>query len=170
MRRWIVPAITMILVAGAVHAQASFTAHIGTNIFRYERAFLATGASLITGLGEQMELQLGGDFAIAREAAGAGEYDPIIVIPINAGLNFTFPADRTVFYLGTGVTPNIRIAAAENGGFGFFLGPYLKAGLRFQVHEVMSVFLDLQQDLLIGGPVWINTSTRILTGIFFSIP
>jgi hypothetical protein len=48
------------------------------------------------------------------------------------------------------------------------MGPYLKAEVRAKVHRIMSLIVELQQDLLIGGPAWVNTSTRISAGVNFT--
>jgi hypothetical protein len=156
-------------VTAAASAQTTFTTHIGTNLFQYETAFLETGATLLTPLAPEMELHLGADFGIATERTD-GEIDPSFLIPLNLGLNFTFPLDRVVLYVGTGLTPNFLFGPAVDGDSQFFLGPYARTGIRVKVHELMSAFIDLEQDLLIGGPDWINTSTRILGGIHFSFP
>jgi hypothetical protein len=52
--------------------------------------------------------------------------------------------------------------------FRFLMGPYLKGAVRVKVHPIMSWYLEAQQDLLIGGDDWINTGTRLSTGINFA--
>jgi hypothetical protein len=153
-----------------VAAQSTFATHIGVNFFRYERSYLETGVIFLTPIAEQMELHLGADYGISTESRDDGTVDPYFLIPVNLGLNFTFPFTNGVYYLGTGVTPNFRIGPEADGGFQFYMGPYARTGLRYKVHEVMSIFLNVEQDLLIGGPTWINTSTRLMGGILFSFP
>jgi hypothetical protein len=48
------------------------------------------------------------------------------------------------------------------------MGPYLGAGVRVRVHPYMVWFVEGRQDLVIGKPDWINTSSRISSGIIFS--
>lgn len=169
MKRLLLLAATILLAASAATAQTTFTTHIGTNLFRYERAYLETGGTLLTQLADAMELHIGADFGIATTESG-DEIEPSFLIPVNLGLNFTFPSERVVFYLGTGLTPNFLFGPATDGGSQFYMGPYARTGIRLKVHELMSAFIDLEQDLLIGGPNWINTSTRILGGIHFTLP
>jgi hypothetical protein len=117
-----------------------------------------------------MELHLGADFGISTVETADGSVEPSFLIPVDIGLNFTFPRDKTTFYVGAGLTPNFLFGPEEEDRFRFYLGPYARVGLRLQVHEVMSAFIDLEQDLLIGGPDWINAATGILAGIHFHFP
>ncbi len=170
MKQWIVTLVIALFAVTAASAQSTFAGHIGVNFFRYERTYLETGVIFLAPIAEQMELHLGADYGISTETRADGTVDPYFLIPVNLGLNFTFPFANGAYYLGTGVTPSFRLGPESDGGFRFYMGPYARTGLRYKVHEVMSIFLDVEQDLLIGGPAWINTSTRLKGGILFSFP
>jgi hypothetical protein len=167
MKRFFAVLVVVTLAAAAATAQTSLSTYIGTNLFRYQQAYLQTGLTYHSPVAEQMELHIGTDFGIATEDAPDG-VDPSFLIPVNVGLNFTFPFEPLLFYVGTGLTPSFQFGAGE--GLSFYMGPYARVGLRYQVHQLMSAFVDVEQDLLIGGATWINTSTRILAGIYFTLP
>lgn len=150
-------------------AQQSFSAHIGGNFFRYDTAYLTTGVSSLTQLRDDLELDIGAFFGIATEEDDQGETVPSFLIPVNVGLNFLFPTERATFLLGAGVTPVFNFSEEDAGGNEFFMGPYIGAGARLKIHPVMSWFVQAQQDLLIGGDDWINTATRLTTGINFTL-
>jgi len=168
MKRFFATLVILALATVAASAQTSFSTYIGTNLFRYQQAYLQTGLTYHSPVAEQMELHIGTDFGIATEDAPGGAVEPNFLIPVNVGLNFTFPFDPLLFYVGTGLTPNFQFGGGD--GLSFYMGPYARVGLRYQVHQLMSAFLDVEQDLLIGGATWINTSTRILAGIYFTLP
>ncbi|MFO7782317.1 MAG: hypothetical protein R6W94_11900 [Spirochaetia bacterium] len=148
-------------------AQSAFDARIGGNFYRYERAYLSTGFTYLLTLEEGMEANVGGDFGISTRRED-GEIGPSFLVPANLGLNFTFPREAVNFYVGFGLTPVFAFNPEPDTDFSFLMGPYGKTGLRVRVHPIMSWFLEYQQDLLIGGEQWINTSTRLNTGIHFS--
>lgn len=154
---------------GAV-GQTSFATHLGTSLFRYEQAYLVTGVTVLSALDDQMELSVAADFGIATQEEESGVVSPEFLIPVAVGLNFTFPSDPTTFYLGIGVVPAANLAPGRSDTVRFYLGPFAKAGLRVKVHAVMSAFLEAEQQLLFGGPTWVNTGTEIATGIHFSFP
>jgi hypothetical protein len=166
-KRFFAVLVVVTLTTTAAFAQTSLSTYIGTNLFRYQRAYLQTGLTYHSPVAEQMELHIGTDFGIATEDTPGG-VEPSFLIPVNVGLNFTFPFEPLLFYVGTGLTPSFQFGAGQ--GLSFYMGPYARVGLRYQVHQLMSAFLDVEQDLLIGGPTWINTSTRILVGIYFTLP
>jgi hypothetical protein len=168
-QRVFVVVLAICAVAGA-EAQAAFAAHIGTNLFRYEQAYLTTGVTYLSELADQMELHLGADFGITTTRTDTGGVRPSFLVPFTTGLNFTFPSDPVVFYVGIGLIPTMLLTPDAEKSVRFFMGPYGRAGIRVKVHAIMSAFLDVEQDLLIGGPEWINTSTRIAGGIHFSFP
>lgn len=168
MKRWL--AVFGTIVVAGLPAQTSFSAHLGTNLFRYEQAYLVTGVTVVSELADQMELNVGADFGIATQQDADGTVNPEFLIPVATGLNFTFPSDPTTFYLGIGLVPSFHFAPAGEPSFQFYLGPYAKTGLRVRVHSIMSAFVDVEQQLLFGGPTWINTTTRVVAGVYFSFP
>lgn len=158
-----------ILAVSPVAADGSFSAGIGTNLFRYQTAYLtAMSATYLHELQDGLEINLGGEFGITTESNEAGDTVPSFLIPFNLGLNFTFPRERSTFLFGTGLTPVFNFNPDTETEFRFLMGPYVKGALRLQVHPIMSWYLEAQQDLLIGGDDWINTGTRLSTGINFA--
>ncbi len=161
--------VLLLLPAGAAYATSSFTAGIGGIFYRYETGFLSTEVAYLHELDDTLEVSIGPSFGITtREEDGSVE--PQFLIPVNLGLNFLFPGDSATFLFGTGLTPVFHINPSDDADSEFLLGPYAKTGFRIPVHEIMSWDVSLQQDLLIGGDEWINTATRVHTGITFSIP
>ncbi len=164
--------ILILLLSAVVAATAgaggtAFAAGLGFDFFNYRAGdnYLSTSVTLLQMLGDEIELNLGSEFGLTTE--------PQFFIPINAGLNFRFPVrDRFGFMLGLGLTPVFLREKSAGDSFRtrFYMGPYLKGGFQIQTHRYMSVFVELQQDLLIGAPDWINTATRIHGGIIFSLP
>ena len=150
-------------------AQSSLSTYIGGTFYRYEEGYLLTGVTYLATMQEQMELNIGADFGIATVEGSAGETLPRFFIPVSAGINFTFPGDPLTFYFGPGLSPVFAMRPGDDDDFSFLLGPYAKVGIRLRVHSIMSIILEVQQDLLLGGPKWVNTATRILGGINFSL-
>ncbi|MFW6329233.1 MAG: hypothetical protein ACOC28_03985 [Alkalispirochaetaceae bacterium] len=161
-----VATMVLLFVPAPVSADSSFSAHIGGNFFRYDTAYLTTGANYLNALRPDLELDIGVFFGIATEEDSAGDTVPLFLLPINLGLNFLFPGESATFLLGAGITPVFDFDEEESR---FYIGPYLAGGVRLQVHPVMSWFVQAQQDLLIGGDDWINTATRLTTGINFTL-
>lgn len=157
------------VVVAPVAADSSFSAHIGGNFFRYDTSYLTTGGSYLNKLRPDLELDFGAFFGIATEENDEGETVPSFLIPVNLGLNFLFPTEGVTFLLGSGITPVFNFSDEDAGGNEFYMGPYLAAGARLQIHPVMSWFVQGQQDLLFGGDEWINTATRLTTGINFTL-
>ena len=160
-----------VFVPVSTWAQSSFSAGVGVNFFRYETTYLtALSATYQHELQEGLELNIGGDFNITTKENKNDDIKPRFVIPANIGLNFTFPQEMVTFLFGTGLTPvfNINTDLEEEEQFHFYMGPYLKGAMRVKVHPIMSWFVEYQQDLLIGGDDWINSSSRVLTGINFA--
>ena len=156
-----------IFMAGA--DGTSFSAGLGFDFFNYRQGdnYLSTSVSLRQRIGGDVELNLGFEFGLTTE--------PQFFIPISAGLNFLFPVqDRFGFLIGTGLPPvflwDEASGSPESSSLRFFIGPYLKGGFQIKTHHYMKIFLELQQDLLIGAPDWINTCTRIHGGVIFSLP
>ena len=165
MKRILFPFILLCAAASALYAQPSFTAGIGGDFFNYDKAFLDMGGSVVVPIQEGMEFNLGMNFGIATESDGS-DVDALFYFPIDAGINFVFNEEEKLNYLvGVGLTPQFLF----NDGTSFYMGPYVKGGLRLKVHEYMKWFIELQQDLVIGAPDWINTVTRVKTGILFNM-
>jgi hypothetical protein len=158
----------LIAVAGGAFAEASLSTYIGGAFYRYEESYLLTGVTFLSSAHEQMELNLGIDFGITTFEGEDGSVLPRFFIPLSLGINSIFAGDPFTFYFGPGLTPVFIFRPGDTDPFTFLLGPYAKAGIRFRVHSIMSVMLEAQQDLLFGGPKWVNTSTRLLGGINFS--
>ncbi len=163
----------MLTTIAATHlvADNSFSAGIGVNFFRYETTYLTVlSATYHHELQDGLELNIGGDFNITTKENDDGDVKPRFVLPANIGLNFTFPQERVTFLFGTGLTPVFNINTDETGSddFRFYMGPYVKGAMRVKVHPIMSWFVEYQQDLLIGGNDWINSASRIMTGINFA--
>ncbi len=159
--------ISMILCAAAtgLSAQPSFSAGIGGDFFNYEKNFLDMGSSMVVPIAEGMELNLGVNFGIATETEDS-DVDASFYIPFDLGLNFLFNEEQALQYLvGVGLTPQFLF----DDGTDFYMGPYAKGGIRVKVHEYMKWFIELQQDLVIGAPDWINTVTRVKTGVLFNL-
>lgn len=159
--------LVLLAVAPVAFAQMSFAAGLGANFFRYETPYLtALAATYLYEYTDGVELNVGGEFAISTTEDDDGNTVPRFLLPANLGLNFVFPYNRVSLVFGTGLTPVLRID--EDGDPGFLMGPYAKGAIRVQVHPFMSWFVEIQQDLLIGGSEWINTGTRASSGIVFS--
>ena len=155
-----------LLVSGLLSAAPapSFSATLGGDFFNYEDGFLDISGAYIVPLRDELELSLAAAFAISTEER-EGDTEAIFYLPFDLGLNFIFPASSSLAYLlGAGVTPQFLFTDEDR----FYLGPYLKGGVRIRTHEYMQWVLELQQDLLIGPPDWINTATRVRSGIIFS--
>ncbi|TVR31904.1 MAG: hypothetical protein EA404_09120 [Spirochaetaceae bacterium] len=152
--------------AAQAEAQTAYGFSLGGNFFRYDEFFLATGATVLIETAEQMEVQIGADFAIRTTRDDDGDIVPRILLPATLGMNFLFPGETITGLFGAGVTPTF-LFRTDKSDSRFLMGPYAKAGVRAEVHAVMSWFLEIQQDLLFGGPDWINTATRIQTGIVY---
>jgi hypothetical protein len=169
MRRLLLVLTIIASLTGAVVAESSFSAGIGTNFYRYDTTYLtALSASYLHDLQEGLELNIGSEFGITTNTNDEGETVPSFLIPVNLGLNFTFPQERTTFLFGTGLSPVFNFNPDTDDEFRFLMGPYLKGAVRVKVHPIMSWYLEAQQDLLIGGDDWINTGTRLSTGINFA--
>lgn len=152
-----------------VGAQSSISAGMGVHFFQYDQTYLTVmNAAYLHELGEGLELNIGGEFAIDTYD-DEGNTEARFLIPANLGLNFTFPREPATFVFGTGLTPVFNINPDKDTDMRFFMGPYVKGSVRLRVHPIMSWFVEAQQDLLIGGDDWINTATRLTTGINFTL-
>ena len=160
----VIAACAIILASSMLWSVPSFTAALGGDFFNYEKSFLDISGAYIVPLQEDLELSIGAGFGISTEERN-GETEALFYIPLDLGLNFIFPGKGNISYLvGAGVTPQFVIADDRK----LYLGPSIKGGVRIRTHEYMQWIIELQQDLLIGPPDWINTATRFRTGIQFS--
>ncbi|TFG63631.1 MAG: hypothetical protein E4H36_05155 [Spirochaetales bacterium] len=165
-----------VLPSFAVFANdASISMGLGMDFFNYQEVFLTTSAAFNIPAGRDMEVAIGAEFALwpnRDEITDAVE--PSFFVPVNLGVQFVFSKTNPNFLLGMGVSPVFIIFPAADAEAGeeplrFYAGPYVKGGFRLQIHEIMSWFLEVQQDLGIGKPNWVNTATRVITGINFKI-
>lgn len=164
MKRYISLLIFTLIMTSGLSADPSYSLNLGGDFFNYKNTFLDIGASCVIPIANNMELNFGANFGIATETEGS-ETEANFYIPLDFGLNFIFnDQSKLNFLAGAGVTPQLLILDDTK----FYMGPYFKGGVRYQVHEYMRLFLEVQQDLLIGAPQWINTATRVRTGILFS--
>ena len=157
----------LLLAAPGIPAQSSFSTGIGGIFYRYETGFLSTHLTYLFEREDQLEISAGAAFGITTRSDN-GDVEPQFLIPVNLGLNFLFPNENATFLFGTGISPMFHFNPTEDEDFEFLMGPYAKVGLRVPVHRIMDWGLELQQDLLIGGDDWINTATRVFTGITFT--
>ena len=162
--RYVLIIIVIFSASFALSASPSFSVHIGGDFFNYEESFLDLGLSYLTPIAEEMEFYLSAHFAVQTEEED-GEIKANFYYPIDAGLNFLFSLSPTFTGLfGVGLSPQFLLAEKTS----FYLGPSMKGGIRAKIHPVMEWMLEVQQDLVIGAPRWINTGTRVSTGIVFS--
>ena len=157
-------AAAFILLAGiafSASADTGFSAGLNFDFLNYEKAFIAPEFAYMPTLAQGMELSLGIGFGIYVQ-----NLVPTFQIPVKAGLNFIFPEMAGFeIYVSTGLLP--EFIYGETQSLLFFIGPYLGGGVRFKVHPLMSWFINVEQPLLIGAPKWLNTGTRVATGMQF---
>ena len=163
MKRTVVYTVLALLCFGSSGVSAaSFSTGLGVDNLNYERAYLSTHLAYVGDVAENVEMELGGTFGIALI-----ELQPVFFLPMQMGLGFVFPdLPRVDGILGIGASPAFNWGA-DIEGVRFYLGPYLKGGIRVPVHPFMRWYLEVQQNLHFGPPRWINTSTRVMTGVNF---
>ncbi|MFQ3619445.1 MAG: hypothetical protein SNJ78_00735 [Spirochaetales bacterium] len=144
------------------HSQA-LQAGIGADFFTYDRTFLDLRATLLKPLKPDVEIFLGGSFALATHNED-GKVEADFFIPLDGGVNFLFPIQKDFSYtLGFGLTAQFLLESDRR----FYMGPFMKVGIRYKIHPYMTWYLEGIQDLVIGKPDWINISSRVHTGILF---
>ena len=167
MRRF--PLLFLFVFAGFAPAAFSqaLSAGIGADFLEYKRPFLDVRALYIHHLNPDVEVFGGGSFAITtRKDNGTTEAD--FLIPVDLGVNFMFPLNKTfAWYFGIGATGQFLLPHTDTKRA--FFGPFANLGIRVGVHAYMEWYLEARQDLLFGKPDWINTSTRLSTGILFPL-
>jgi len=158
----------LLICAGTVPAAAEsmVTGNFGVNLFAYDTTYLTTGLMYQKSVQTGMDMVVGADFGIHTEKNTSNEVEADFLIPLRLGLHFPFQHKKVTYGFGTGITPTFQFEQNEDSA-GFLMGPYVNGSVRIQVHPVMSVFLQYQQDLLFGEPDWIYTGSRFLVGISF---
>ena len=170
MLKFLIGAITILLFSvQAYSSPVAFSFKLGADFFNYTRDnnYLDMGVAYFAEIQKGMEFELSGDFALITRNF-SNTVIPVFFLPVNAGLNFTFPVENFTFLVGFGLSPLFQIDNGDPGYFRFYIGPFIKTGMRLKVHELMQWFIDVQQDILIGSPAWINNATLISTGLHFS--
>ena len=154
--------VLLLLLPFAIGAQ-SLQAGIGADFFTYHRTFLDLHATFLQKIKPDVELSLGGSFALAtRDENGTVEAD--FFIPLDGGVDFLFSVNKEFSYLlGFGLTAQFLLESERR----FYMGPFMKVGARYRIHPYMTWYLEVVQDLVIGKPDWINFSSRFSTGILF---
>jgi len=146
--------------------KTTVTGEFGVNFFGYETIYLITGVLYQMEIIDGMDFVGGADFGIHTVSSASGEIEADFLIPLKIGIYFPFDVGQTKLGFGTGLTPCFQ-NTHDNSGANFLMGPYINGSMRIKVHPVMSVFLQVQQDLLFGKPEWIYTGSRINIGISF---
>ena len=153
-------------LAPVVFSQA-LSAGIGADFLKYEDAFLDVRAQYIHYLNPDVEIFLGGSFAITTHKDN-GDTKADFLVPADLGVNFLFPLDQTfAWYFGIGGTVQFLLPHTETKRI--YMGPFANLGIRVGIHPYMEWYLEARQDLLFGEPDWINTATRLSTGIVFPL-
>ena len=153
--------------APAAFSQA-LSAGIGADFLRYRDAFLDVRTQYIHHLNPDVEIFVGASFAITTRKDDDGSTRADFLIPADLGVNFLFPLGETfAWYFGIGATAQTLLPHTETKRF--FMGPFANLGIRVGIHTYMEWYLEARQDLLFGKPDWINTSTRLSTGIVFPL-
>lgn len=150
----------------ASERSSKFTGGFGINFFGYETTYLTTGFLYQVEIRDGMDFVGGADFGINTETNNSGEVKADFLIPLKVGVYFPFPGENITFGFGSGLSPCFQFTHDDSDA-GFLVGPYINGSMRIRVHSVMSVFLQIQQDLLFGKPNWIYTGTQLKAGITF---
>jgi hypothetical protein len=159
--------VLFIVAAGCGAFSQALSAGIGVDFPNYENSYLDIRAQYIHYLNPDVEINLGGSFAISTHKDD-GETDADFLIPLDAGVNFLFPLDEIfAYYFGLGATAQFSLPG--EGAKRAYMGPFAALGIRVGVHPYMEWYVEARQDLLFGEPDWINTSTRLSTGIVFPL-
>jgi hypothetical protein len=156
-----------IALGGPFGFSQAVSAGIGADFPNYEQAYLDVRAQYIHHLNPDVDVTLGSSFAIATHEDN-GDKDADFLIPLDLGVNFVFPVnDEFAYYFGIGATAQFNIPDDDTNRF--YMGPFVSLGIRVGVHPYMEWYLEARQDLVFGEPDWINTSTRLSTGIIFPL-
>ncbi len=166
--------ILSVIVGIFILTSAAFTSESGTvitggfgiNFFGYETTYLTTGILYQVEIRDGMDLVGGIDFGIHTETISSGEVEADFLIPLKVGIYFPFQGEKIKFGFGGGLSPCFQFTHDDEGA-GFLIGPYITGSMRLKVHPVMSIFLQIQQDLLFGKPDWIYMGSQARLGISF---
>jgi len=153
------------IIPGAFSQAVS--AGIGADFPNYKEAYLDMRLQYIHHLRPDVEVNIGGSFAITTYKED-GDTKADFLIPLDLGVNFLFPANETfAWYFGVGASAQFSLPRNDTNRF--FMGPFVALGIRLGIHPYMEWYLEARQDLLFGEPDWINTGTRLSTGIVFPL-
>ncbi|MCK5198614.1 MAG: hypothetical protein KAR21_09700 [Spirochaetales bacterium] len=169
MKKLIMVIVGLSILSAAVFASDSktmVTGGFGINFFGYNAPYLTTGFLYQVEIKDGMDLVGGVDFGIRTKTNSSGEVEADFLIPLKIGVYFPFPGEKITFGFGSGLSPCFQFTHNDSDA-GFLVGPYINGSLRMKVHPVMSVFLQVQQDILFGKPDWIYTGSQIKAGISF---
>lgn len=150
----------------ASESKAMLTGGFGINYFGYDTLYLTTGFLYQAELRDGMDFVAGADFGINTNTNDSGDVEANFLIPLKIGVYFPFPGEKITYGFGSGLSPCFQFTHDDTGA-GFLIGPYINGSIRIQVHPVMSIFLQVQQDLLFGKPNWIYSGSQIKLGISF---
>ncbi len=150
----------------ALDGKTLVTGGFGLNFFGYETLYLTTGVLYQVEIKEGMDLVGGADFGIHTETSDSEEVEADFLIPLKIGIYFPFQGEKIKYGFGTGLTPCFQ-SKHDDTGAKFLVGPYVNGSMRIKVHPVMSIFLQIQQDLLFGKPDWIYMGSQVKLGISF---
>lgn len=151
---------------GAGEGDSLYTGNFGVNLFGYETAYLTTGIIYQVEVRDGMDFVGGADFGIHTEKDAGGDVQADFLIPLRIGLHFPFEGKNITFGFGSGLSPCFQNTHDESGA-AFLMGPYINGSVRIKVHPVLSIFFQVQQDLLFGQPEWIYSGSRFVMGISF---
>jgi hypothetical protein len=145
----------------------SLAAGIGVDFFQYKRSFLDIRAQYIHHLHPNVEIAIGSSFAITTKKQN-GETEADFLVPLDVAFNFMFPlTEKAAYYFGLGLAAQVLMQ--ENDPNRFYMGPFASLGIRLGIHPYLEWYAEARQDLLFGKPDWINTSTRLSTGVIFPL-
>ena len=169
MKKLVMVMVGFILVVSAVFASDSksmVTGGFGINFIGYNTPYLTTGFLYQVEIKDGMDFVGGVDFGIRTDKNSADEVEADFLIPLKIGVYFPFQGEKMTFGFGSGLSPCFQFTHDDSGA-GFLMGPYINGSIRVKVHPVMSVFLQIQQDLLFGKPDWIYSGSQFKLGISF---
>ncbi|MDA3938179.1 MAG: hypothetical protein PF693_02575 [Spirochaetia bacterium] len=169
MNKMVIGTAVFLIISSFVFAserKSMVTGEFGINYFGYETIYLTTGFLYQTEIREGMDLVGGADFGINTVTNESGEVEADFLIPLTIGIYFPFQLEKLKFGFGAGLSPCFQFTH-DGEGAGFLIGPYINGSVRIKVHPVLSVFLQIQQDLLFGKPDWIYSGSRVNMGISF---
>lgn len=167
MKRWYVLVLTGLFFSfgglALTHgAPNGLSVGMGLDFPHYEGVYVEPTFGFHAPIAEGVDFDLGGAFGIRMVGS-----TPWFLIPVRGGVSFWFSNGQGIFpYIGVGLAP---LVGWHDSVVTFHMGPYFKAGVRFQIHPLMSVYGQAEQSLLIGAPQWLSTGTRIEAGIDFKL-